>query len=72
MLEYGDYSLSCYSVEWQSDDRHPYQSSQLFLWESGDVDCFAIIRNMPPLRRCRNMGRILLIQLSQFADGTQG
>jgi hypothetical protein len=73
-LEYGEYPLSRYSVEWQPDDRHllrvgnprlydhPYQSPQLLLWEPGDVEWFVIIRTAPPERRRRKKGRVLLIQ----------
>jgi len=54
-LEYGEYSLSKYSVEWQPDDRHvfrvgnprlyqhPYQTPQLPLWEPGEVEWHVII-----------------------------
>jgi transposase InsO family protein len=83
-LEYGDYPLSRYSVEWQPDDHHllrvgnprlydhPYQSPQLSLWEPGDVEWFVIIRTAPPSRRRRKKGRLLVIQPPLWASGTQG
>ncbi|MBO0795163.1 MAG: hypothetical protein J2P36_30065 [Ktedonobacteraceae bacterium] len=58
-LEYGDYPLSRYSVEWQPDKKHlsrvgnprlydhPFQSPQLSLWEPGEVEWFVIIRKDP-------------------------
>jgi putative transposase len=73
-VEYGDYPLSRYSVEWQPDDRHllrvgnprlydhPYQSPQWPLWEPGEVEWFVIIRTDPPVRRRRKKGHVLLIQ----------
>jgi hypothetical protein len=79
-LEYGEYPLSRYSVEWQPDDRHllrvgnprlydhPYQSPQLPLWEPGEVEWFVIIRNAPPLRRRKRRGRIVLIQPPLWAN----
>jgi hypothetical protein len=83
-LEYGDYHLSRYSVEWQPDDRHllrvgnprlydhPYQSPQRPLWEPGDVEWFVIRRTDPAVRRRKPRGRVVLIQPPLFADGTQG
>lgn len=74
-LEYGEHHLSRYSVEWQPDDKHllrvghprlydhPYQSPQLPLWESDEVEWFVIIRNTPPLHHHRRKkGRVVLIQ----------
>ena len=73
-LEYGEYPLSRYSVEWQPDDKHflrvgnprlydhPYQSPQLPLWGPDEVEWFVIIRNTPPVRRRRKKGRVVLIQ----------
>ena len=58
-LEYGNYPLAKYAVEWQPDDRHllrvgnprlyehPYQSLQQSLWEPGEVEWQAIIRCEP-------------------------
>jgi len=55
-LEYGDYSLAKYSVEWQPDDKHllrvgnphlvdhPYQSSQRPLWPPDEVEWFVILK----------------------------
>jgi putative transposase len=83
-LEYGEYPLSRYSVEWQPDNRHllrvgnprlydhPYQSPQLPLWEPGDVEWFVIIRDSPPVRRRKRRGRIVLIQPPLWANVSQG
>jgi hypothetical protein len=83
-LDYQQEKLSRYSVEWQPDDRHlarvgtprlyrhRYQSSQLELWEAGEVEWFVIIRDVPSSRRRKRKGRILVIQLPLFSDGTQG
>jgi len=85
-LEYGEYSLSKYSVEWQPDEKHllrvgnprlyahPYQSPQLPLWEAGEVTWHVIIRCEPKLPRERRVVRPFVIQLSLVfeGDGTQG
>lgn len=83
-LEYGDYPLSRYSVEWQPDDRHllrvgnprlydhPYQSSQMPLWEPGEVEWYVIIRADPPMRRRKNRGRTVLIQPPLWEDSALG
>jgi hypothetical protein len=83
-LEYGEQPLSRYSVEWQPDDKHllrvgnprlyehPYQSPQLSLWEPGQIEWHVIIRCNPPVRRHQRKGRVLVIQLPLFSDGTQG
>ena len=82
--EYGDYPLSRYSVEWQPDDRHllrvgnprlydhPYQSSQMPLWEPGEVEWYVIIRADPPMRRRKNRGRTVLIQPPLWEDSALG
>jgi putative transposase len=61
-VEYGDYPLSKYSVEWQPDDRHllrvgnprlyhnPYQNPQLPLWEPDEVE-LSIATEMPAKRK---------------------
>jgi putative transposase len=73
-LEYDEQPLSRYSVEWQSDDTHllrvgnpriydhPYQSPQLPLWESDEIEWYVIVRMDPPVRRRKNRGRIIVIQ----------
>jgi len=83
-LDYHQERLSRYSVEWQPDDRHiarvdsprlyqhRYQSSQLELWQPGEVEWFVIIRDAPRSRRHRRRGRVLAIQPPLFSDGTQG
>jgi hypothetical protein len=82
-LEYGEYPLSRYSVEWQPDNRHflrvgnprlydhPYQSPQLPLWEPGDVEWFVIIRGSPLVHRRRRKGRVLLIQPPLWMRGDE-
>lgn len=83
-LEYGEYPLSRYSVEWQPDDRHllrvgnprlydhPYQNPQQPLWEPGEVEWFVILRADPPVRRRRSLRRLVLIQPPLWANGSQG
>jgi putative transposase len=85
-LEYGEYPLSKYSVEWQPDDKHllrvgnprlyahPYQLPQLPLWEPGAVEWYVIIRCEPKPQRKRRVVRPFVIQLSLVfeGDGTQG
>ncbi|MHB8598823.1 MAG: DDE-type integrase/transposase/recombinase [Ktedonobacteraceae bacterium] len=75
-VEYGDYPLSKYSVEWQPDDRHlfrvgnprlyqnPYQLPQLPLWELGEVEWHVIIRCEPKATRRKRVVRSFVIQLS--------
>jgi putative transposase len=82
-LEYGDYPLSRYSVEWQPDDRHllrvgnprlydhPYQSLQLPLWQAGEVEWHVIIRCEPPVRRRRRKQRPAAIQLMLTLDQSE-
>jgi putative transposase len=76
-LEYGEYPLAKYSVEWKPDDKalqragnprfydHPYQSPQLELWTSSEVEWFVIIQlNAYEARPQRKRAtRILVIQL---------
>jgi transposase InsO family protein len=85
-LEYGEYPLSKYSVEWQPDDKHllrvgnprlyahPYQLPQLPLWEPSAVEWHVIIRCEPKPQRKRRVVRSFVIQLSLVfeGDGTQG
>lgn len=85
-LEYGEYPLAKYSVEWQPDDKHllrvgnprlydhPYQSPQLDLWPPGQMEWFAIIRAAPYGSRPRRKrpARILVMQPPLLTDGTQG
>src|SRR5947199_6373998 len=75
-LEYSDYSLAKYSVEWQPDDKHllrvgnprlydhPYQSPQLELWPPQVVEWFVIIQATPygPRPRRKRATRILVMQ----------
>ena len=84
-LEYADYSLAKYSVEWQPDDKHllrvgnprffdhPYQSPQLPLWPPGSVEWFVILKCETPQRR-RRRKQAMILQLSFLfeLDGTQG
>ena len=74
-IEYGDYPLSKYSVEWQQDDRHlfrvgnprlyqnPYQIPQLSLWEPGEVEWHVMIRCEQKAHRRRRVVRSFTIQL---------
>ncbi|WP_040446943.1 hypothetical protein [Ktedonobacter racemifer] len=74
-LEYGEYPLSKYSVEWQPDDRHflrvgnprlyqhPYQSPQPSLWPPGEVEWHVIIRCESKPRRKRRRTQSFIIQL---------
>ena len=75
-LEYGEYPLSRYSVEWQPDDTHllrvgnlrlydhPYSSPQLPLWEPGEVEWHVILRCDPPAGRRKQKGHVFMLQLS--------
>lgn len=81
-LEYGDYPLSKYSVEWQPDDhhlrrvgnpriyQHPYQSPQLPLWPEEEVEWHVIIRVDAKARRRRRV-RSLVLQPSLFLEEDQ-
>ncbi len=85
-LEYGQYPLAKYSVEWQPDDKHlrrvgnprlydhPYQSPQLELWSLEAVEWFVIIRAAPYGSRPRRKRahRILVMQPPLLTDGTGG
>lgn len=82
-LDYHQERLSRYSVEWQPDDhhlarvgsprlyQHRYQSSQLELWQPGEVEWFVIIRDSAPVRRRKRTSRIVVIQPPLPLDGTQ-
>ena len=79
-LEYGEYSLSKYSVEWQSDDRHllrignprlyehPYHLPQLPLWDPSDVEWRVIIRCEPKIHRKRRVVRSFVVQPALFFE----
>jgi hypothetical protein len=79
-LEYGDFPLSKYSVEWQPDDKHllrvgnprlyahPYKYPQMPLWEPGEVEWHVIIRCEPKPQRKRRLARSVVIQLSLVFD----
>ncbi len=86
-LEYGEHPLAKYSVEWKSDDKglqrvgnprlydHPYQSPQLELWSSSEVEWFVIIQANPyGSRPRRKKSRLVFLQISLFleSDGTRG
>jgi hypothetical protein len=83
-LEYGEFPLSRYSVEWQPDDRHllrvgnprlydhPYQSPQMALWQVGEVEWHVIIRTDPKARRHKRKSQVVLLQPPLFADRMQG
>lgn len=85
-LEYRSFPLSKYSVEWQPDEqhflrvgnprlyRHPYQSSQLPLWEPGAVEWHVIIRCESQSRRRKHVVRSFIVQVPLPLDetGTQG
>ncbi len=85
-VEYGDYPLSKYSVEWQPDDRHllrvgnarlyqnPYQIPQPSLWEPGEIEWHVIIRCEQKAHRRRRVIRSFTIQLPLPIenDGTAG
>jgi len=77
-LEYGDYPLAKYSVEWQPDDRHlrrvgnprlyqhPYQSPQLPLWPPGEVEWHIILRVESKAHRRKRVVKSLVIQPPLF------
>ena len=77
-VEYENSPLSKYSVEWQPDDRHllrvgnprlyhhPYQSSQLPLWKSNEVEWHVIIRCEQKAQRRRRTTRSFVIQFPLF------
>jgi hypothetical protein len=83
-LDYQQERLSQYSVEWQPGDRHParignprlyqhrYQSSQLDLWQPGEVEWFVIIRDSSRSRRRKRRGHIVMLQLPLPLDGSLG
>ncbi len=73
-LEYNEYPLSKYAVEWQPDDRHllrvgnprlyqhPYHTPQLPLWDATDVEWHVIIRCTPKARRKKRLVRSFVLQ----------
>lgn len=75
-IEYGEYPLAKYSVEWQPDDKHlfrvgnprlfdhPYQSPQQQLWPSGEVEWFVILKCGIPSRLLKRKQQGLILQLS--------
>jgi putative transposase len=81
-LEYGEYPLAKYSVEWQPDDKHllrvgnprlyehPYQSPQLELWPQEAVDWFVIIKAAAygPRKRSKRTTRIVVMQPPLLAE----
>ncbi len=84
-LEYGEYPLAKYSVEWQPDDHHllrignprlyehPYHSPQQQLWPPGEVEWFVILRCETTSRRHkRKQQKVIQLALTFEPDGTQG
>lgn len=84
-LEYGEQPLAKYSVEWQPNDKslrrvgnprlynHPYQSPQLELWSTSDIEWYVIIQAKSyGSRPLRKKNRLVFLQLPLPADGTQG
>ncbi len=83
-LEYEEYPLSKYSVEWQPDDKHlllvgnprlyahPYQSPQLPLWEPVDVEWHVIIRCESSRRRCKRVVHSFVIQFPLLFEESNG
>ena len=81
-LEYGEYPLAKYAVEWQPDDRHlfrvgnprlyphPYQTPQLPLWDAADVEWHVIIRCSPKARRKKHPVRSFILQPPLDLEGT--
>ncbi len=81
-IEFGEYPLSKYSVEWQPDDRHllrvgnprlyqhPYQTPQLSLWEPSEVEWHVIIRCESKTRRRKRTTHIVVMQPPLLPDGT--
>ncbi len=81
-LEYGEHALAKYSVEWQTDDKHllrvgnprlynhPYQSPQLELWPSDQVEWFVIIQATAYGSRPRRkrVARVLVMQPPLLTD----
>ena len=84
-LEYGEHPLAKYSVEWQPDGKslrrvgnphlydHLYQSPQLELWSTTEVEWYVIIhaKSYGPRPRLKKK-RLVFLQLPLLADGTQG
>jgi hypothetical protein len=81
-LEYREYPLAKYSVEWQPDEKHllrvgnprlfdhPYQSPQLELWPPEATRWFVIIQAVPygPRKRSKRASRVVVIQSPLFAE----
>lgn len=77
-VEYEDSPLTKYSVEWQPDDRHllrvgnprlyhhPYQSPQLLLWDTTEVEWHVIIRCEQKGHRRRRIAQSFVIQFPLF------
>lgn len=82
-LEFGEYPLSKYAVEWQPDDRHllrvgnprlyqhPYQSPQLPLREPGEVEWHVIIRCESQAPRRKRVVRPFVLQLPLLVKGIE-
>jgi hypothetical protein len=81
-LEYGEYPLAKYSIEWQPDDKHllrvgnprlyehPYQSPQVELWPKEAVEWFVIIKAAPygSRKHSKRATRIMVMQPPLFAE----
>jgi len=75
-LEYGEYPLARYSLEWQPDNHHllrvgnphlfehPYHSLQLSLWSPSQVEWLLILPCQPsPRKRKRKQSQIIQLPL---------
>lgn len=88
-LRIWEHPLAKYSVEWQEGEEHqsklrqignprlfdhPYQSPQLELWPSDQVEWFVIIQAHPYGSRPRRKrtARLVVMQPPLLTDGTQG
>lgn len=82
-LEYGEYALASYSIEWQPDDHrvlrmgnphlfeHPYHSLQLSLWPPGEVEWLVILRcETSPRKHKRKQSEIIQLPLLFETDQT--
>jgi len=79
-LEYGEQPLSKYSVEWQPDDhhllrvgnprlyQHPYQTPQVSLWDTGEVEWHVIMHIIPVGRRRKRKKHMIMIQPSLLRE----
>ncbi len=82
-LEYEEHRLSRHSVEWQLDERnlarvgnprlyqHPYQSPQLEMRDTTQVEWYVILRARPYGSRPRRkrIRQIVFLQLPRLSEG---